>query len=125
MASVRILFTLCAALAAPPALAAESPAAVVVEGISLPTHLDGFHARARDAIVRVIESGGGTALTVDNRLVATRSAPRSSPGVLPRCSRSSSTAVSNGACMICVFRSGWREMVWTRQHAKTAPGPSS
>ena len=58
MASVRILLTLCAALAAPPALAAEAPSAVVVEGISLPTHLDGFHARARDATLKAIESGG-------------------------------------------------------------------
>ena len=58
MASVRIFLNLCVALAALPALAAEAPSAVVVEGISLPPHLDGFHARTRDAIVKVIESRG-------------------------------------------------------------------
>lgn len=58
MASLRIFLNLCVALAALPALAAEAPSAVVVEGISLPPHLDGFHARTRDAVVKVIESRG-------------------------------------------------------------------
>ncbi len=45
MPRVRIVLSLCVALAALPALAAEAPSAVVVEGIWLPAHLDGFHAQ--------------------------------------------------------------------------------
>ena len=46
------------ALAAPPAAAEEHPTVIVVEGISLPDHLDAFHARARDAMMKVVEGAG-------------------------------------------------------------------
>lgn len=41
-----------------PAAAAEGPSAVVIEGVSLPEHLDAFHARARDALMKVVERAG-------------------------------------------------------------------
>lgn len=58
MASARLLLTLSAVLSALPAMAGEPPSVVVVEGVSLPVHLDGFHARVRDAILKVVDSGG-------------------------------------------------------------------
>lgn len=56
MARLLLIFSLL--LAALPAAAGEAPAVVVIEGISLPEHLDAFHARARDAIVSVVERAG-------------------------------------------------------------------
>lgn len=53
MARLLLIFSLL--LAALPAAAGEAPSVVVIEGISLPDHLDAFHARAREAIVSVVE----------------------------------------------------------------------
>jgi hypothetical protein len=58
MASIRILLILSCVFAAPAALAGEAPSAVVVEGLSLPAHLDAFHARARESVGKALESGG-------------------------------------------------------------------
>ena len=43
----RLLFIFSLLLQALPAAAGEGPSVVVIEGISLPDHLDAFHARAR------------------------------------------------------------------------------
>lgn len=55
--AARFLFTLFL-LWALPAAAAESPSVVVIEGVSLPEHLDAFHARAREALMKVVERAG-------------------------------------------------------------------
>ena len=55
---VRLLFISSLLLSALPAAAGEAPSVVVIEGIALPDHLDAFHARARDAIVSVVERAG-------------------------------------------------------------------
>jgi hypothetical protein len=55
--AARFLFTFFL-LWALPAAAAEGPSVVVIEGVSLPEHLDAFHARARDALMKVVERAG-------------------------------------------------------------------
>jgi hypothetical protein len=55
---VRLLLILSVLFSALPAAAGEAPSVVVIEGISLPDHLDAFHARARDAIVSALERAG-------------------------------------------------------------------
>jgi hypothetical protein len=58
----RLLLILSLLLSALPAAAGEAPSVVVIEGISLPEHLDAFHARARDAIVGAVERAGWRAV---------------------------------------------------------------
>lgn len=58
MKTARLLLILSLLLSALPAAAGEAPSIVVVEGISLPEHLDAFHARAREAIVSAVERVG-------------------------------------------------------------------
>ena len=58
MKTARLLLILCLLLSAPPAAAGEAPSIVVIEAISLPEHLDAFHARAREAIAGVVERAG-------------------------------------------------------------------
>ncbi len=58
----RLLLILSLLLSALPAAAGEAPSVVVIEGISLPEHLDAFHARARDAIVSALERAGWRAV---------------------------------------------------------------
>ena len=58
MKTARLLLILCLLLSALPAAAGEAPSIVVIEGISLPEHLDAFHARAREAIVSAVERAG-------------------------------------------------------------------
>jgi hypothetical protein len=58
MMMARLLLILFVLLSALPAAAGEVPSVVVIEGISLPEHLDAVHARARNAIVGVVERAG-------------------------------------------------------------------
>lgn len=58
MAIARLLLILSLSSAAPLAAAGEAPSVVVIEGISLPDHLDAFHARARDAILSAVQRAG-------------------------------------------------------------------
>lgn len=60
MARLLLIFSLL--LSALPAAAGEAPSVVVIEGISLPDHLEPFHARARDAIVAIVERAGWRAV---------------------------------------------------------------
>src|SRR5215831_3560653 len=58
MKTVRLLLILSLIVSAFPAAAGEAPSVVVIEGVSLPEHLDAFHARARETIVSVVERAG-------------------------------------------------------------------
>jgi len=69
---VRLLLILFLLLAALPATAGEGLSVVVIEGVSLPAHLDAFHGRARDAIVSVVQRAGWRA--VDSGAPACRDA---------------------------------------------------
>lgn len=55
---VRLLLVFSVLWSALPAVAGEAPSIVVIEGISLPDHLDAFHSRARDAIVTAVQHAG-------------------------------------------------------------------
>jgi hypothetical protein len=62
------IFRLCTTFAiillcAPPASAADSPSVIITEALSLPTHLDSFHASVRAAAAAVLESGGWSVIT--------------------------------------------------------------
>src|SRR6185436_11669639 len=54
----RLLLIFSVLLSALPAAAGEAPSVVVIEGISLPDHLDAFHARTRDALATMVERAG-------------------------------------------------------------------
>jgi hypothetical protein len=55
---VRFFLIFSVLLSALPAAAGETPSIMVVEGISLPDHLDAFHSRAREAIVNAVQHAG-------------------------------------------------------------------
>lgn len=55
---VRFFLIFSVLLSALPAAAGETPSIMVIEGISLPDHLDAFHSRARDAIVNAVQHAG-------------------------------------------------------------------
>jgi hypothetical protein len=58
MAIAQIPLLISIVLAAQSGPAGEHPSVVVVEEISLPSHLDAFHERARDVMMKVVERGG-------------------------------------------------------------------
>jgi hypothetical protein len=56
--ATRSLLILSLLFSALPAAAGEPPSVVIIEGISLPAHLDAFHARAREAIASALARAG-------------------------------------------------------------------
>jgi hypothetical protein len=53
-----------------PALAVEPASVIVGEALSLPAHLESYHARVRDGVKQVVESGGWQQVAAEQQLCA-------------------------------------------------------